>query len=38
MLRQNQKITLTGTEALDALKELEYMLISLRKMGSYYGE
>ena len=38
MLRQNQKITLTGTAALDALKELEYMLISLRKMGSYYGE
>ena len=38
MLKQNQNITLIGTEALDALKEVEYMLISLRKMGSYYGE
>ena len=38
MLEQNQKITLSGEEALDALKEIEYILISLHKMGSYYGE
>lgn len=38
MLEKNQKITLTGQEALDALKEVEYILISLHKMGSFYAE
>lgn len=38
MLEQNQKIILTGKEALDALKEIEYILISLHKMGSFYAE
>jgi len=38
MLEQNQKIVLSGKEALDALKEIEYILISLRKMGSFYAE
>ena len=38
MLEQNQKIVLTGKEALDALKEIEYILISLHKMGSFYAE
>ncbi|MGY2042453.1 hypothetical protein ACW9I9_08770 [Pseudomonas pergaminensis] len=38
MLEQNQKIVLTGDEALDALKEIEYILISLHKMGSFYAE
>ncbi|MCS4251443.1 hypothetical protein [Pseudomonas sp. BIGb0164] len=38
MLKQNQRIALTGAEALDALKEIEFILISLRKMGSYYAE
>ncbi|WP_256732901.1 hypothetical protein [Pseudomonas sp. P7548] len=38
MLKQNQNITLTGPEALDVLKEIEFILISLHKMGSFYGE
>jgi hypothetical protein len=38
MLEQNKKIVLTGKEVLDALKEIEFILISLHKMGSYYGE
>jgi hypothetical protein len=38
MLEQNQKIVLTGEDALDALKEIEYILISLHKMGSFYAE
>ncbi|WWG65658.1 hypothetical protein VRB21_21600 [Pseudomonas poae] len=38
MLEQNQKIVLTGKEALDVLKEIEYILISLHKMGSFYAE
>lgn len=33
MLEKNQRITLTGDEALDALKEIEFILISLHKMG-----
>ncbi|WP_416363699.1 hypothetical protein [Pseudomonas sp. NFX183] len=38
MLEQNKKIVLTGKEVLDALKEIEFILISLHKMGSYYAE
>ena len=38
MLEQNKKIVLTGEEALEALKEIEFILISLHKMGSYYAE
>ncbi len=38
MLEQNKKIVLTGKEALDALKDIEFILISLHKMGSFYAE
>lgn len=38
MLEQNEKIVIPGEEALDALKEIEFILISLHKMGSYYAE
>lgn len=38
MLENNEKIVLPGKEALDALKEIEFILISLHKMGSYYAE
>ncbi|WP_242176616.1 MULTISPECIES: hypothetical protein [unclassified Pseudomonas] len=38
MLEQNKKIVTTGKEALDALKEIEFILISLHKMGSFYAE
>ncbi len=32
----NNSITLSGDSALEALAELEFMLISLHKIGSYY--
>lgn len=38
MLEQNEKIVLPGEEALDVLKEIEFILISLHRMGSYYAE
>ncbi|MGU9819428.1 hypothetical protein ACU684_29050 [Pseudomonas sp. LF135] len=38
MLEKNEKIELPGKEALDALKEIEFILISLHKMDSYYAE
>ncbi|WP_426135259.1 hypothetical protein [Pseudomonas sp. PWP3-1b2] len=38
MLKQNEKILIPGEEALDVLKEIEFILISLHKMGSYYAE
>ncbi len=38
MLEQNKNIALTGEEALDVLREIEFILISLHKMGSYYAE
>ncbi|MGZ0714302.1 hypothetical protein [Pseudomonas palleroniana] len=38
MLEQNEKIVLPGIEAMDALKEIEFILISLRKMGNFYAE
>ena len=34
----NNVITLTGNEAIDVLKEIEYILISLHKIGSYYAD
>ena len=36
MLDSNKEITLKGEEALEALAEIEYTLISLHKIGSYY--
>lgn len=36
MLKTNEKIVLTFHEAIEILKEIEVMLLSLHKMGSYY--
>jgi len=36
MLKDNEKITLTGNEAIKVLAEVEYMLISLRDIARYY--
>ncbi len=36
MLDTNKKITISGEDALEALAEIEFMLVSLRKMGTYY--
>jgi len=33
---ENETITLTGEDVLEVLKEVEYMLISLRDIGHYY--
>nr|WP_175799880.1 hypothetical protein [Burkholderia anthina] len=38
MLESNEKIELSGGEALSILCELEYLLISLRNIGTYYHE
>ncbi|RQS16709.1 hypothetical protein [Burkholderia sp. Bp8998] len=38
MLEGNEKIELSGFEALSILCELEYLLISLRNIGAYYHE
>nr|WP_082664773.1 hypothetical protein [Burkholderia ambifaria] len=38
MLKRNEKIELSGAEALSILCELEYLLISLRNIGAYYRE
>ena len=38
MLDANKKICLTGDELIDALKEIEFILISLHKMGAYYAD
>lgn len=38
MLESNEKIELSGSEALSILCELEYLLISLRNIGAYYHE
>lgn len=37
MLKANEKIVLSGTETIELLKEIEIILISLHKIGSYYG-
>ena len=38
MMKENENITISGVELIEALKEVEIILISLHKMGSYYGE
>lgn len=37
MLKTNEQVTIPGTELVDALKEIEIILISLHRMGSYYA-
>jgi hypothetical protein len=37
MLDENKKITYSSDEIVDALKEIELILISLHQIGSYYG-
>lgn len=36
--KKKQKIILTGEDALEALANIEFILISLHKMGSYYSD
>ncbi|MBC2581783.1 hypothetical protein [Clostridium sp. DJ247] len=36
MMEENKEIMLTGNEALEILKEINLILISLHDMGSYY--
>ncbi|MDT9678389.1 hypothetical protein F6R97_28190 [Pseudomonas sp. JV414] len=38
MLDTNKKIIIPGESALEALSEIEFILISLHKMGSYYSD
>ena len=38
MLKSNEQISISGIEMIEVLKELELILISLHKIGSYYGE
>ncbi|GFZ34455.1 hypothetical protein CSC2_49810 [Clostridium zeae] len=38
MIEENKEINLTGNEALQILKEINLILISLHDMGSYYME
>ncbi|MFJ2358342.1 hypothetical protein [Pseudomonas fluorescens] len=38
MLETNKKIALNGEDALEALVDIEFILISLHKMGSYYSD
>lgn len=38
MLDANKKICLTGDEVIDVLKEINFILISLHQMGSYYAD
>ena len=38
MLDENQIISLTGEEAVAALKEINFILISLHKIGAYYAD
>ncbi|KRP43963.1 hypothetical protein SAMN04490190_2246 [Pseudomonas libanensis] len=38
MLEKNKEIILAGEEALEALKEIEFILISLHKIGSFYTD
>ncbi|SPL72040.1 RHS protein [Acinetobacter stercoris] len=37
MLKENETIVFEGKELLEALKEIEFILISLHKIGSYYA-
>ncbi|MBE6091134.1 MAG: hypothetical protein E7206_24535 [Clostridium beijerinckii] len=36
MMEENKQIMLTGNEALEILKEINLILVSLHDMGSYY--
>ena len=36
MLDANKRITISGEDALNALTEIELILVSLRKIGTYY--
>jgi hypothetical protein len=38
MLDTNKKIIIPGKAALEALAEIEFILISLQKIGSYYSD
>jgi len=38
MLETNKKIVLNGEDALEVLADIEFILISLHKMGSYYSD
>ena len=38
MLEEKKKLTYSGDEIIEALKEIELILISLHQMGSYYGD
>ena len=38
MLEKNKKTILTGEDALEALANIEFIMISLHKMGSYYSD
>lgn len=38
MLESNRTLSLSGEQALEALAELEFVLISLHKMGAYYRD
>lgn len=38
MLEQNKTISIPGEEALEVLGEIEFILISLHKIGSYYSD
>jgi hypothetical protein len=38
MRKENENIQLSGAEAIGALREIEYVLISLKKIASYYYE
>jgi hypothetical protein len=38
MQDSNKKIMIPGESALEALAEIEFILISLHKMGSYYSD
>ncbi|QOS99294.1 hypothetical protein JNUCC42_00330 [Brevibacterium sp. JNUCC-42] len=37
MLKANEQINMLGTEIIEALKEIEIIMTSLHKMGSYYA-
>lgn len=38
MLKENENITLSGKEAIEILKEIEFIFISLHKIGSAYAK
>ncbi|MFW6764479.1 hypothetical protein ACODTN_16970, partial [Acinetobacter pittii] len=38
MLEANKKLVYSGDEVLSVLQEIEFILISLHKIGSYYAE